>query len=374
MAGIYIHIPFCKQKCTYCDFHFSTTFDSYRKEMISCINVELKKRAGYLENQAIETIYFGGGTPSLLTSKELLSIVRTIYEHFTVESDVEITLEANPDDITNSILSDWKNAGITRLSIGVQSFKASDLNWMNRAHSVKEAKNSILLAQKHGFTNITVDLIYGLPQLTKQDWIDHIEMILSLNVPHVSAYCLTIEDKTLLKKWVDSNQIKVATDDEQAAQFIQLLQLLERGGLEQYEISNFSKPGYRSRHNSAYWTGTWYLGVGPSAHSFNGNSRSWNVANNQSYMRSINEGLLKMNTEKLSNKDVFNESVLTGLRTRDGLNSGVLNQKLMTESGFTQQCSFFIDKGWMTCDEEIYTLTVQGMLHADHIASELFVL
>ncbi|MGY8926995.1 MAG: radical SAM family heme chaperone HemW, partial [Flavobacteriales bacterium] len=239
MAGIYIHIPFCKQKCTYCDFHFSTTFSDYRSEMIEAILKEIDLRKVYLLNQQIQTIYFGGGTPSLLTENEIVKILTKIRNEFIVLADVEVTLEANPDDITEEKLAIWKHAGVNRLSIGLQSFKESDLKWMNRAHTVEEANQCVSMAQNAGFNSLTVDLIYGLPNLSLEEWQDHIQRLIDLKVPHISAYCLTVESNTVLDHLVKKGKIIPSSDEAQAEQFLLLIDLLEKNGYEQYEISNF---------------------------------------------------------------------------------------------------------------------------------------
>ena len=373
MAGIYIHIPFCKQKCTYCDFHFSTTFSDYRKEMIEAILKELDLRKVYLQNQEIQTVYFGGGTPSLLTENEIAEILTKIRSTFKVLQDVEITLEANPDDITEKQLAIWKQAGINRLSIGLQSFKASDLEWMNRAHTVEEANQCISMAQDAGFNNLTVDLIYGLPNLSIEEWQDHIQRLIDLKVPHISAYCLTVEGNTALDHLVKKGTIKPGTDEAQAEQFLALIALLEKNGYEQYEISNFCLKNAASIHNSNYWKGEHYLGIGPSAHSFDGKSRSWNVANNRKYIKAVQQDVDYSETEVLSNRDLFNESILTGLRTKYGVGIELLKNLLSFTPDFEQTVLDFKNKNWLIELNGRYYLTKEGKLMADYIASELFV-
>lgn len=341
--------------------------------MIGSIQNELVKRKDYLEQKPIETIYFGGGTPSLLNEKELQSILDVIYKHYSVEDDPEITLEANPDDISIDTLQVWKKAGINRLSIGLQSFRQKDLDWMHRAHNVEEALSCVSLAQEAGFNNLTVDLIYGLPELNMEGWNAHIETVLNMNVPHISAYCLTVEPKTALKKWVDTGKLNPSNDEQQSEQFLHLVNQLQEAGFEQYEISNFCKPGFESKHNSNYWRGKWYLGVGPSAHSFNGKSRSWNVANNHQYLKSIEEGKIKQETEILSPKDLFNEQILTGLRTSSGVDLKILDPSIIKSSDFKQQIELFINNGWMLNRNGVCSLTLEGKLRSDYIASELFV-
>jgi len=373
MAGIYIHIPFCKQKCTYCDFHFSTTYEAYRSLMIASIVDELKKRASYLEGKNIETIYFGGGTPSLLTKDELLFILNTIKALFVIEEDVELTLEANPDDIQESSLKEWKELGFNRLSIGLQSFKASDLKWMNRAHTSEEALNCVQLAQKEGFRNISIDLIYGLPNLTIKEWKETIQTVIDLNITHVSAYCLTVEAKTALHTMVKKKEIVPSDEDQQSEQFITLIETLKKAGIEQYEISNFSKKGFHSKHNSNYWKGKYYLGVGPSAHSFNGVSRSWNIANNQSYMRFLKLNEEWFETEILTLDNQFNELLLTGLRTIYGVSIERLSEIQSFTKDFSLQLQNFKSENWIMEEEGMLKLTEEGKLRADYIASSLFV-
>ena len=374
MAGIYIHIPFCKQKCTYCDFHFSTTFEEYRQKMIESIANELVERKDYLENKGIKTIYFGGGTPSLLDQNELQIILNDIYANFDVEEGIEISLEANPDDITDEKLEDWTAVGINRLSIGLQSFKTEDLDWMNRAHTVDEALTCVRKSQEAGISNLTVDLIYGLPNLSLDEWRSHIQQVLDFGVPHISAYCLTVEENTVLNSFVKKGKIVVADDDQQSDQFKLLVSVLEENGFDQYEISNFSKPGFESKHNSNYWKGEWYLGVGPSAHSFNGVSRAWNVANNRKYLAAIGKGENHLETEILSPENQFNEYVLTGLRTVYGVDLQKLEEIVTLRQSFIVICDEFIKESWMVKANNILVLTKEGRLKADYIASELFII
>ena len=372
MAGIYIHIPFCKQKCTYCDFHFSTTFEVYRSAMIDSIVREIESRKGYLENQKVRTIYFGGGTPSILKEDEIQAILSKVYKVFDVVQVAEITLEANPDDINSENLKVWKKAGVNRLSIGLQSFKKSDLEWMNRAHTVQDSFQCVKLAKQHGFEDITVDLMYGLPDLTMKEWENHIQEVLDLNVPHVSAYCLTVEKKTVLSNLVGKGKIVPASEDQQSDQFLKLLKKLEAKGFEQYEISNFSKPGHESKHNSNYWKGEWYLGVGPSAHSFNGTSRSWNIRNPARYIPEVKENGDYNESETLSKVNQFNERILIGLRTKYGVNMKELARLSPISVRFLEVMNDFMEKGWAFQENESLVLTKEGKLRADYIASELF--
>lgn len=374
MAGIYIHIPFCKQKCSYCDFHFSTTFHNYRAEMIESICKEILFRKDYLANQVIETVYFGGGTPSLLTKDEFEQVLNSIKTAFSLSDEIEFTVEANPDDINKNNLKDWKQIGVNRLSIGLQSFREEDLRWMNRAHNSSEALNCVSLAQEEGFNNLSVDLIYGLPNLSTQDWKKNIQHVIDMNVPHVSAYCLTVEEKTSLHQMVKNNKIKPATEDEQSDQFNLLIEILAENGMEQYEISNFSELGKHSIHNSNYWTGKHYLGIGPSAHSFNGTSRSWNISNNQQYIKKVANNEKWDEIEILSKENQFNELLMTGLRTKFGVDTKKLKEIFPFPIKFQTTLNKFIDDSWITEDGSNIRLTQEGKLKADFIASELFVL
>ncbi|MDG1330895.1 MAG: radical SAM family heme chaperone HemW [Crocinitomicaceae bacterium] len=372
MAGIYLHIPFCKQQCTYCDFHFSTTFEAYREQMINTITTELVSRVAYLEQKPIETIYFGGGTPSLLNKEEISKLLDSIQSNYQVVSNAEISLEANPDDISVESLREWKELGINRLSIGLQSFKEADLKWMNRAHTVNEAQNCVRLAQSEGFENLTVDLIYGLPNLTMDEWRNHVQTVIDFGVPHISAYCLTVEEKTVLHKLVKNGKIDAVSDETQGEQFMVLLEMLEANEYAQYEISNFSKLGFESMHNGNYWKGEWYLGVGPSAHSFNGTSRRWNVANNRRYLKAIEDKASYSETEELSAENQFNERILIGLRTILGVNLNELEAISVPPRAFYDKIESFIESNWMIQEGSVISLTKEGRLRADYIASELF--
>ena len=374
MAGIYIHIPFCKQKCTYCDFHFSTTFSKYRSKMIFAICQEITIRHPYLKNQLINTIYFGGGTPSILTKEELEEIMNALKLNFVIANDAEITFEANPDDIIEKKLGEWKSIGINRLSIGLQSFKAFDLKWMNRAHTAEESEQCVKLAKKHGFNNLTVDLMYGLPNLTNEEWEEHLLKVVQLGVPHISAYCLTVEEQTVLHHKINKGEIKATSEDVQSDQFMLMLKVLKEHGYQQYEISNFSKVGHESIHNSNYWKGESYLGIGPSAHSFNGKSRSWNISNNSKYIEKIERGEDSFEEEILSQENRFNELVMTGLRTVYGVSLAKLTDIQPLSEAFLAKSNQFIAEGLLELNNGILTTTENGRLQADYLASELFVL
>lgn len=374
MAGIYIHIPFCKQKCTYCDFHFSTTFQSYRKEMIDALKTEIANRKEYVNNEVINSIYFGGGTPSLLTRDELKELFQVIHKHYSCSDNVEITLEANPDDITQNSLQAWKETGINRLSIGIQSFKQEDLEWMNRAHTVHEGLNCVQLAKEFGFQNLTVDLIYGLPNLSNEEWKSHLKTVINLGVTHISAYCLTVEEKTALNSLVEKGKIVPATEDQQSEQFKILVDELQKANFEQYEISNFCQPDCQAVHNTNYWKGVTYLGIGPSAHSFNGVSRSWNISNNRSYIKKIKECETHFETEMLSTSDQFNELLMTGLRTSFGVSLVQLEKIHALPKTFHDHIHQLEMDGFLIQENSTITLTQKGRLQADRIASDLFIL
>lgn len=372
MAGIYIHIPFCKQRCTYCDFHFSTTFESYRSKMIETMCQEINSRAKELKSERVETIYFGGGTPSLLKEDEFQLIFNAIRQNYSVSEDAEITLEANPDDIQIESLRSWIRNGFNRLSIGIQSFREEDLQWMNRAHNSEEAKNCVQVAQKEGFDAISVDLIYGLPNLTNEIWKKHIQTVVDFGVDHISAYCLTIEEKTVLHKKVKEGQIIPSNDYEQSEQFELLRSELKNSGYMAYEISNFSKPGKEAKHNSSYWKGEKYIGIGPSAHSYDGNIRRFNISNNQVYIKMVPEGNGYFDQESLSSKDRFNELLMTGLRTIWGVKISDLQSLLKLSASFTNRLNEFKISNQVEEVNGTLFLKGEGWLMADYIASELF--
>src|SRR5690554_1020605 len=372
MAGIYIHIPFCKQKCTYCDFHFSTTFNAYRSKMIQALIKEIETRIGYLNHESIATIYFGGGTPSLLTHDELKSIIDAVYKNYKVLPEIEFTLEANPDDINEEQLLAWKAIGVNRLSIGLQSFLQEDLDWMNRAHTAEESTSAVLLAKEHGFS-LTVDLIYGLPNRTLADWESNIDKLVELAPDHISAYCLTVEKRTALYQLIQKGALPIVEEDDQSDQFEVLVNKLKEAGYQQYEVSNFAKDEAYSKHNSNYWKGVKYIGVGPSAHSYDGESRRWNVSNNQTYIKSVLTGGIYHEEEILTPKDRFNELLLTGLRTKWGVDLETLSFKHCLTKLFYRQLEDFKINGLIVEHEGVILLTEKGKLQADHIAVMLFI-
>ena len=373
MAGIYLHIPFCKRACHYCNFHFSTTTKDV-EPMVECMMKEIILQNNYT-SEDIATIYFGGGTPSILQPQYIDQLLKTIYQQFKVLPDAEITLEANPDDITTERLKAWKAIGINRMSIGIQSFREEDLLWMNRAHNAVQAKECIRLAQQEGIDNITIDLIYGVPNLSDEQWTENIHTALSLNIPHLSCYALTVEPRTALDKMIKQQKKEPVDTDKQAAQFIILMNELKEAGFQHYEISNFSKPGFRSMHNSSYWQGKPYIGIGPSAHSYNGLARQWNIANNALYVQSIQQNTIPSEEELLSADQRYNEFVMISLRTIEGLNLNTL-RTLFGEGklGYTVLAiQRWIEEQYVVEINNSYCLTTTGKLMADAIASDLFI-
>ncbi len=373
MSGVYLHIPFCKKACHYCDFHFSTSMQT-KDLMIKSMVKEIDVHCNFTDT-AIETIYFGGGTPSILGIQDIDTLLNKIKKTFLVVNEPEITFEANPDDLTSEKLRELKNAGINRLSIGIQSFHDDDLLLMNRAHSCDQAINSIKLAQEEGFSNISIDLIYGLPGLSASNWSANIQNAIDLNVQHISAYCLTIEKKTVFYNWHESNKIILPDDQQTLDQFVVLTDLLVANGFEHYEISNFGKQGYYSKHNSNYWLLEKYLGIGPSAHSFNGQSRMWNVRNNNQYIKAIAEKTTFYDQETLTPRDHFNEYILTRLRTKWGINKAELKDRHQTYYAILKkQMKKWLDQKMVLENDTFFVLSPSGKFIADRIISDLFII
>jgi len=372
MAGIYVHIPFCKRACHYCNFHFSTSVKQL-DAMIHAICREADLRHQYI-NESVRTIYFGGGTPSLLTIYDLRFMIDCLKNLFEIDKDAEITIEANPDDITEEKLDAWKVIGINRLSIGVQSFFQEDLEWMNRVHSAEQALRCVQIAQQAGFVNITIDLIYGMPSLPNDRWKQNIDTALSLNIPHLSCYALTIEPKTALEKMIASKKAENVDLDKQSFQFELLMKWMEEAGYEHYEISNFAKSGYRSKHNSSYWQGKHYLGLGPSAHSFNGNTRQWNIANNSLYIKSVEQNIIPCEIEELTIEQQLNEYIMTSLRTMEGLSLTAVSKNWSNEAveKIMLRSKKFIQRKVIFEEDDHLILTKKGKLFADGIAADLF--
>ena len=374
MAGIYIHIPFCKKSCYYCDFYFSTSLTN-KKEVLNAIHTELIQRKDELINQTVTSIYFGGGTPSLLNEKELAHFFELIYLHFNVAKQPEITLEANPDDLTLQKIKELKNVGINRLSIGIQSFRDQDLLWMNRAHSSSQAIQCVKDCQQQGLHNISIDLIYGFPSLSTKAWEENLKKAFSLNVNHLSCYCLTVEPRTPLSYFIKKGKYTPLNEELSVEHFRLLMELIEKAGWLQYEISNFCQKEHISKHNTSYWKSELYLGLGPSAHSYNGAKRRWNVASNKTYIEAIANGLQFYNEEIISEDVSYNEYILTALRTIWGCNIEDIAQKYGNErkNYFRNIAIQFINKKWIKVDGPKYFLSNEGKLFADTIASELMV-
>jgi len=375
LAGIYIHIPFCKQACSYCNFHFSTSLKN-KSNVIDALNKEILTTPLFTgKPEKIDTIYFGGGTPSLLSADELKGIFKTLRTTFEIDVNAEITLEANPDDINEPMLMQWLETGINRLSLGIQSFSETELRWMNRAHNAVESLNSIDKIQKAGFTNFSVDLIYGSPLLTNDELKKNTAIIFEKNIPHISCYALTVEPKTLLDNQI-SKKISLPVDAEkQAAQFLLLMDLMKEGGYEHYEISNYAKPGMRSKHNSSYWQGKPYYGFGPSAHSFDGkNSRRWNIANNALYVQSLLKDIIPFEEEILTETQQLNEYIMTSLRTMEGLDLSAVRSRFGNKSYeiLKSQSRKYIDGKKLLEEDDKLILTNEGKLFADGIAADLF--
>jgi oxygen-independent coproporphyrinogen-3 oxidase len=375
LAGIYVHIPFCKQACYYCDFHFSTSL-KIKNEMLEALNNELLLRKNKFENEKIKTIYFGGGTPSLLTIEELRLLMESIYNNYTVVDKVEITLEANPDDLSTEKIEKLSKTKINRLSIGIQSFFDDDLQFMNRAHTAKESKKCLKEAQRY-FDNITIDLIYGVPNMSNQKWLANLQMAFEFGVPHISSYALTVEEKTALHNFIKKGKVPPVDENLALQHFNILVKETKKQGFVQYEISNFGKSSYFSKHNTSYWLGEKYVGIGPSAHSFNGFERSWNVSNNSKYIKSLEMDKLPSEAEILSINDRFNEYIMIGLRTI----WGVSFQKIKDGFGidylthFKKNIQPFVKKELLKVHTktQVVTTTKKGKFMADGIASDLFI-
>lgn len=374
MAGIYIHIPFCKQACHYCDFHFSTA-KTYTAQMVEALVQELVMRKNELENETIETIYFGGGTPSILSVEQIRNLLDTVYQHYQVIENPEITLEANPDDLSEDKILQLSQTKINRLSIGIQSFFEEDLQLMNRAHNTQEAKNCLQTATKY-FKNITLDLIYGMPNMSVDRWQQNIQKALDFNIPHISCYALTVEPKTALQKLIQKGTISEPSDEVAQQHFQVLKNTLERKGFVHYELSNFGKEGFFSVNNSNYWKGKKYLGIGPSAHSFNGQERSWNVSNNQLYMKGIQQNQLPSEKEILTQTDLYNESVMTGLRTMWGISLNEIETQLGKKYSdyLRKQSEKFTEQGFLILQDEVLKTTLKGLFLTDGISSDLFMI
>ncbi|MDO4228734.1 MAG: radical SAM family heme chaperone HemW [Capnocytophaga sp.] len=378
MHSLYIHIPFCKQACHYCDFHFSTTLKR-KSEMVDALCKELIIRKEEAKNSLLQTIYFGGGTPSILSNEELRTILQTIYENYKISDDAEITLEANPDDFfrenitPEKRLQELKLMKINRLSIGVQSFFDKDLQLMNRAHNSQQV-NALLTIATDFFSNITIDLIYGIPKMTDEHWEKNIRKALSFNIPHISAYALTVEPQTALHKFIATGKIPNVDEHQAYSHFTKMIDILENEGFIHYEFSNFGKEGFFSRNNTAYWFGKKYMGIGPSAHSFNGLERSWNIANNIKYIQQVTQNQLSPEKEILSKNDRYNELIITRIRTMIGISL----EEVTTFFGenytsyLLKQSQKHIDNKLLTIVNNHLKVTKEGKFLSDGIASDLF--
>lgn len=372
---IYIHIPFCKQKCSYCNFHFSTSLN-FKDEMLRAMKTELMLRKDELQNRTLKSLYFGGGTPSILSVDEINSLIDEALRYFSFEKDIEITLEANPDDLDKSFLKQLAGTPVNRLSIGTQSFFEEDLKLMNRAHTASEAEGSIKRAQDFGFENLSIDLIYGSPTSNLEIWKENLNKTIALEVPHISSYALTVEPKTALENWISKGKVKSPKEEEQNREFYYLSDFLKDNGFEHYEVSNFAKPGFYSRHNSSYWKYQEYLGIGPSAHSYNGfDVRSWNVANNKQYIKKLNDKLLAKEEEILSKEDQFNEMIMIGLRTIWGVDLTNLKNKFSDRllEHFQTEIKTKLEEGILIVENDHLKIPEKHWFMADGIASDLFI-
>ncbi len=381
MPGLYLHIPFCKKACHYCNFHFSTSM-RLKEPLVDALLRELALRKDFFQEDKtpLQSIYFGGGTPSLLSIGELERIFEAIYRYFSIDANAEITLEANPDDLDAEMLRGLRQTPINRLSIGVQSFSDQDLQWMNRAHAAGQSHSAIEHALAAGFDNLTCDLIYGAPVTSDAQWAENIQLLLDYGIPHISCYCLTVEPKTALDHLVKTGKSPAVEEEKASRQFIYLMDALEDAGFEHYEISNFAKPGHYARHNTAYWTGAEYLGLGPGAHSFDGNCRQWNLPNNARYVKGVSaaanwaslEGTV-FEREELSLRDRYNEYVMTGLRTQWGCSRERLSTFGSIFYGYFQETVVpFMEQGLVLETDYGYHISKSGKLLADFIAAELF--
>lgn len=373
---LYLHIPFCKQKCSYCNFHFSTSL-KLKEEMLVAIKKEIFLRKDELQNKSIPSLYFGGGTPSILSVDEIQALIDEVLKYFSFENNIEITLEANPDDLDKDFLKGLSKTEVNRLSIGTQSFFEEDLKLMNRAHNASQAEDSIKRAQDFGFENVSIDLIYGSPTSDFEIWKQNLEKTVALQVPHVSSYALTVEQNTALSSWVQKNKVASPKESEQNKAFYYMSEFLKENGFQHYEISNFAKEGFHSKHNSAYWKYKEYLGIGPSAHSYNGiERRSWNVSNNVTYCKRLNENQLPQEIEILTPAEQHNEMLMIGLRTVWGVDLGKMksqfSKEIMEQSEKNIQQK--IEEGVLIIEEGYLKIPKKHWFLADGIASDLFIL
>lgn len=375
MARVYLHIPFCRKACHYCDFHFSTRLGG-RDALVQAIHVEIDLRTDFFPaDTRLSSVYFGGGTPSVLAPAQVEALIQALDTRWLILPDAERTLEANPDDLSPAYLAELRARGINRLSIGVQSFHAADLQAMNRSHDARQAHDAVEAAFEAGFDNISIDLIYGMPGSTMADWEANVRAAIALGVPHISAYALTVEKKTALQHQVKQGQVQVMPDDAYVQQYFRLIEQLEAAGYEHYELSNFAKPGMRSRHNSAYWEGDTYLGLGPSAHSYDGKRRAWNVASNAKYVKAIEEGQPAIASEELlTPTDRLNEYLMTGLRKAEGIDLRHIRQTWGVDLSAVEAAAIAEHQaqGWIHLAEGRLWLSRSGKMVSDKIIADLF--
>ncbi|WP_343613342.1 radical SAM family heme chaperone HemW [Flavobacterium sp.] len=377
MSGIYIHIPFCKQACHYCDFHFSTSMKK-KDDMVLALAKEIGMRKPFdsaQDDNIIETIYFGGGTPSVLNNEEINFLISEVYKNYKVIENPEITLEANPDDLSAERILELSKSPINRLSIGIQSFYEEDLKMMNRAHNSAEAKKCLEQATKY-FDNISLDLIYGIPGMSDEMWRQNIQTALNFGIPHISSYALTVEPKTALSKLIQTGKIAEPQDEAASNHFMILVEMLQNNGFIHYELSNFGKENYFSKNNSAYWLGKKYIGIGPSAHSYDGEKRGWNIANNSLYIKAIQNNELPIETETLTISDRYNEYIMTGLRTIWGVSLDRIEKEFGAEylDYLHKQSKKFLSDDLLSIENNILKPTLKGKFLTDGIASDLFYL
>ena len=373
MAGIYLHIPFCRQKCSYCNFYFSVSLKT-KDQFLEAILKEIEINHQYLKQNSLDSIYFGGGTPSVLSSQEIDLIINKLNKYFNFKSNIEITLEANPDDINKTYLQEVKNTGINRFSMGVQSFHDKELNLLNRSHNAKKAIESLNLIKEKGFESTNIDLIFGIPGSTLYDWKKNLDIFLKIDIPHLSCYNLTIEPKTALTHQINTGKIDPVNDDISAEIFSYTHKLLLENDYEHYEISNYAKNSKYAVHNTNYWLGAPYLGLGPSAHSFDGDTRQWNIANNRKYIESINNKQVPATIEHLTQDDKYNEYIMTGLRTMWGVDLKKIKQLgVKYFNYFIKNIDRYIQDEMVINNIDKYLLTEKGLLYADRVASELFI-
>lgn len=373
---IYIHIPFCKQKCSYCNFHFSTSL-KMKDDMITAMKKEIFLRKEELENKNLTSLYFGGGTPSILDIKDIEVLLDEVAKYFHFSENIEITLEANPDDLDQDFLKKLRNTSINRLSIGIQSFLEEDLRLMNRAHNSEDAQNCVKNAQDLGFDNINIDLIYGIPTSNFEQWQRNLDIAVDMDIQHISSYALTIEPKTALNQWIKKNPNFSPNETVQSRDFFYMVEFLQQNDFEHYEISNFGKKNYHSRHNSSYWEYAPYLGIGPSAHSYNGkDERSWNIANNAKYIKALSEDKLPKEAELLSIEDKYNEMLMIGLRTSKGINIQKLEQSFPNNiiEKFYRDIKYKLSDSVLILEGNYLKINKSHWFLADGIASDLFLI